>query len=128
MDPSNVSQLLLRDSLASVSETLEKDDSVLLVVDTRSCPHSKRLMEEVQVNTAIHSTASKRPKQATTLIVLDTCDMHGLLSEVRVDTWLPGVPCLIAQGRIHLGVDVFRRCREIVRSARGAVLHRYTNE
>ena len=41
-------------------------------------------------------------------------------------TWLPGVPCLVSSGNVHLGIDAFCKCRELMRTPVGIRFEQYT--
>jgi hypothetical protein len=89
----------------------------LLVVDTKLCKHSRRLMEEVRIATTL--TPSKVSCPAT-INVLDLKDREAdLLPRL---SWVPGVPCLLLSSTAHLGVDAFAKCRELCRSMQGVKL------
>ena len=106
--------------LNKLISSLDDGDSTaacLLVVDTKLCKHSRRLMEEIRIATTL--TPSK-VSQPATVHVLDLKEREeDLLPRL---TWVPGVPCLVLASTAHLGVDAFAKCRELCRSMQGVRL------
>ncbi len=100
-------RLLTRQGLATL---MVQDDLHVLVVDRRRCGFSKVLLEELERAVPL----SKTPQ---TIQAIDLGRMD--LADVEADTWVPGVPCFVSDGSLHLGVDAFNKTREMVRSLEG---------
>lgn len=100
-------------------DSLRDENTSLLVVDSKFCPHSKRLLGEMEI------ASSLAPSSATTsqvVHVLDLAPRQG--PAVEMLTWLPGVPCLLSANKVHLGVDAFAKYRELCRgSPEGVRIH-----
>lgn len=91
-------------------------DHRLLIVDLYRCQFCQRLLDELKL---------ARPSKDGQGNVLYFFDM-GRLGPSELDrlaaSWMPGVPCLVSDGSVHLGVDAFNKCREFARSVEGLVL------
>ena len=114
MDTNTKKEQLDARELKSFISSLKSPTTALLIVDTKRCQHSQRLLEDIQVTTSLGSPAAGK---AVVVHVLDLRE-HG---SHTVDTlsWLPGVPCLLVNSNVHLGVDAFTKCREMGRSVEG---------
>lgn len=96
--------------LKPLIDSLKDPNTSLLVIDTKFCPHSKRLLGEIEIASSLTPSSAK----ATMVMhVLDLAPRQG--PAVDLLTWLPGVPCLLSSTRVHLGVDAFTKCRELCR-------------
>jgi hypothetical protein len=94
------------------------DNTGLLVVDTKRCAHSQRLLDEMRIASSLVPDNSNK---ATALKILDLSVRDSpTLSDM---SWLPGVPCLIMTSKVFLGVDAFNKIRNFTRSENGIVLH-----
>lgn len=92
-------------SLISLTNLLDQPVmNPTLVLDSRRCRYSSELLKEL-----------KRIDFNNSISVIDT----GQLSIENLQTipWLLGVPCLLYDNNIFLGVDSFSKCREIARSS-----------
>lgn len=76
----------------------------VLIIDTRRCPYSKRLWEEVRISSSLCTEGST---QRVYVLDLSSCPLFPIK-----ETWVPGIPCLITQTMMHLGVDVFQWFRD----------------
>lgn len=100
-------------------DSLKDQSTSLLIIDSKMCKHSKRLLEEINVTSTLKATpAGKSPR---VMHILDLADQEGRILDML--TWLPGVPCLLAASKVHLGVDAFAKCREMCRSVEGVNVH-----
>jgi hypothetical protein len=109
----------VEDSHSNTSEliaSLKDQRTSLLVVDTATCPHSARLVNELKVMSTLGGPVARR----RTMHVLDLAGKEGKALETL--TWLPGVPCLLYQHSVHLGLDAFTKCREIAKTEEGVVM------
>jgi hypothetical protein len=80
----------------------------LLFVDYHRCPYSKSIVQELA------AANSETGKHVLHYIDIGKCSLDELQ-----DTWLPGVPCLLSQDNVFLGLDAFTKCRELVRTLEG---------
>jgi hypothetical protein len=94
--------------------SLRNSTTALLIIDTIHCKHSQRLLEDIKVATTLSSPSAGKP---VVIHILDVSDDES--HAVGTLTWLPGVPCLLANSNVHLGVDAFTKCRELCRSMEG---------
>lgn len=92
-------------------QTLGDFDGHVLIVDRHRCRFCKVLMEEIARATPLSSSP----------IPISTIDLGRLNpAEWEPDhTWVPGVPCFVSKGQVYLGVDAFKKVREMVRSVQG---------
>lgn len=104
------------DEIQNIVASLKDHRTCLLIVDTKQCQHSHRLVEEVKVATELNAVKNS-PK---IMHILDLCEQDGKALDIL--TWLPGVPCLLAGNKVHLGVDAFTKCRELSRDMQGLSL------
>lgn len=95
-----------REEMASAQAMLR-----LVFVHRRKCPYSKSLYGELKV-----------ASRATSPIVVRCIDLGRVPDEQLRDSWLPGTPCFVHAGNVHLGVDAFQQCRELIRSVDGLCL------
>ena len=102
------------DELQTFISSLKDPTTALLIIDTIHCKHSQRLLEDIKVATSLSSPSSEKP---VVIHILDVSDDGS--HAVTTLTWLPGVPCLLANSSVHLGVDAFTKCRELCRSMEG---------
>jgi hypothetical protein len=116
-------QRLKTNHLPSFIASLQNANACLLVVDTMKCPHSQRLMEEMRISSTL---ASHDPGKAAVIHILDLSKQSSSPLALDHITWLPGVPCLLAASKVHLGVDAFNKSREMCRSDGGVALHDLT--
>lgn len=100
--------------LNSIIHSLKDQTTSLLVVDSKLCPHSKRLLEEIMVASSLQSSSSSG-------LAMHILDLSNNGPADQMLPWLPGVPCLLANSRVHLGVDAFAKCRELYRT--GITIH-----
>lgn len=75
-----------------------------LVVDSRRCRYSSELNKEIS-----------RTDVSSAIRVVDIGTLTG--DDIKKISWLPGVPVLVSEEHLYLGVDAFRRSREVVRTA-----------
>ena len=96
--------------LETIIASLKDHRTCLLIVDTKMCKHSQRLLEEVKISTGLSSKGGK----GNIMHILDIDDRD-------LDTlpWLPGVPVLLFDDKIHMGLDAFSKCRELCRADDG---------
>jgi hypothetical protein len=97
---------LTREEMASAQGALR-----LVFVHRRKCPYSKSLYGELKV-----ASRSSSP------VVVRCIDLGRIPDEQLRDSWLPGTPCYVHAGDVHLGIDAFRQCRELIRSVDGLCL------
>lgn len=98
------------DEIQKIVASLKDTETCLLIVDTKKCTHSQRLLDEVRISTGLNPC-----KSSTKLMhVLDLCDKE--VKALDMLTWLPGVPVLLYSGNIHLGLDAFSKCRDLCRN------------
>ena len=103
----NKARLLTREGLADL---IQEDTIHVLIIDRRRCGFSKVLLEELERAVPLGQTPQ----------TVHTIDLGRMdLAEIQEDTWLPGVPCFVSDGSLHLGVDAFNKTREMVRSLQG---------
>lgn len=103
--------------LKTLIDSLKDETTSLLVIDTKLCPHSRRLLDEVEVACCLKAPSSS-PK---VMHIVDLSSKDG--PAVHMLTWLPGVPCLLAASQVHLGVDAFAKCRELCSAPEGLTIH-----
>jgi hypothetical protein len=105
--------------LRPLIESLKDQKTSLLVIDSKFCPHSKRLLGEIEIASSL---APSSAKSSRVMHVLDLAPRQGPALELL--TWLPGVPCLLSSAKVHLGVDAFAKCRELCRNnPEGITIH-----
>jgi hypothetical protein len=75
-----------------------------LLIDSRRCRYSSELAKE------LHRTDLNEAVSVVDIGSLSDDDMQCL-------SWLPGVPTLVYDDKVYMGVDAFSRCRDIVRSS-----------
>jgi len=75
-----------------------------LLIDSRRCRYSSELAKELH-RTDLNETVS----------VVDIGSMSD--AEMQCLWWLPGVPTLVYDDKVYMGVDAFSRCRDLVRSS-----------
>lgn len=86
------------------------DPSMMVVfLDRHRCPFSRSLYDEMTV------TSMKQSPHKLWYVDIGMTPPEDLRG-----TWLPGVPCLVSDGEVYLGVDAFAKCREMLRSVEGA--------
>lgn len=105
---------------AELIASLRDHRTSLLIVDTDACPHSRRLVDDLKVICTLGASA---PERRRSMHVMDLAKHEGKALDVL--TWLPGVPCLLYQSNVHLGIDAFRKCRELARTDDGVVMHAF---
>jgi hypothetical protein len=110
MKKKTLSTLSTTDEIQKIVASLKDTQTCLLIVDTKKCLHSQRLLEEVRIMTELHTCKSS----SKIMHVLDVCDQE--VKALDMLTWLPGVPVLLYLGKIHLGLDAFSKCRELCRN------------
>lgn len=88
----------------------------LLIIDSKMCKHSKRLLEEINITSTLKATQAGKTPRVMHILDLGDPESKGALDRLA---WLPGVPCLLAASKVHLGVDAFAKCREMCRSVEG---------
>jgi len=79
-------------------------DKPVLLLYTTKCRYSSELNKEIQ----------RMPNVNSCCIVVDLSQLSD--DEIEKIVWLPGVPCLVESERLYLGVDAFRKIREILRT------------
>lgn len=99
----------IKDFVASLKDR----NTALLIVDTALCKHSQRLMGEIDV------TKSLSPRTSSHATVMHILNLGENKEALEACTWLPGVPCLLSNSTVHLGVDAFAKCLELCRSMDG---------
>lgn len=75
-----------------------------VVLDTQKCRYSGQLSKElsqVDLNSAVS--------------IIDLA--HLSVDDITELSWFVGVPFLLNDGNIYLGVDAFNKCREIARES-----------
>lgn len=93
----------------------------VLMVDTHRCQYSKTLLNELKM------TCRSKDKADPPVSRIRFVDVGHLAYEDLLNTWLPGFPCIVHEGKLHLGIDAFKVCRERTRSLDGVVLETYTD-
>lgn len=104
-------------NIQEVIASLKDHRTSLLIVDTKRCKHSQRLLEEVRLTTSLNP--SNKPTSPQVMHILDLCEQGGKALDIL--TWVPGVPCLLSGSKVHLGVDAFAKSRDLCRAADGGV-------
>lgn len=79
-----------------------QETSPTLIVDSRRCRYSSELSKEIT-----------RTDLSSVITVVDIGTLSG--EEIQKISWLLGVPTLVSDGNVYLGVDAFSRSRELVR-------------
>ena len=100
--------------LQAFISSLKDSATALLIIDTKHCKYSPRLLDDIKVATSLSSPSAGKP---VIIHILDISQGEG--HAIDALTWLPGVPCLVANSNVHLGVDAFTKCRELIRSMEG---------
>ena len=100
--------------LQTFISSLKDRTTALLLIDTKNCKHSQRLLNDIKVATSLSSPSAGK---SVVIHILDVSDDGS--HAVNILDWLPGVPCLLANSNVHLGVDAFTKCRELCRSMEG---------
>jgi hypothetical protein len=97
--------------LETIIASLKDLRTCLLIVDTKMCKHSQRLLEEVKISTGLSPSGGGK---GNIMHILDIDDRD-------LDTlpWLPGVPVLLFHDKIHMELDAFSKCRELCRADDG---------
>jgi predicted DCC family thiol-disulfide oxidoreductase YuxK len=75
-----------------------------LLVDSHRCRYCSELVKELQ-----------RSDLNGAVVVVDIGSLAG--EDIGCLQWLPGVPTLVDDDKVYMGVDAFSRCRDLVRSA-----------
>lgn len=102
------------DELKEFISSLKDQRTALLILDTKLCKHSQRLLQDLNV---VQSLASSTANKPVLVHILDMSE-HGSHA-LEALTWLPGVPCLLTDSKVHLGVDAFTKCVEMSRATEG---------
>lgn len=96
------SMYLNRDTVARAIDTM--DEEAVLIVDTKRCNHSKRLMEELRVRSSLSKGEGDRKIRVVDIL-------GGSLDS----TWIPGVPLLISRaGDVALGLDAWNAAKQTI--------------
>lgn len=115
---------IIDSDLKTLIGSLKDQCTSLLVIDSTLCPHSKRLLDEIEIASSLApSPSSSTAASGPVMHVLDLGKKMG--PAIDMLTWLPGVPCLLAASKVHLGVDAFAKCREICRNPEGITIHHF---
>jgi hypothetical protein len=99
--------LLSLDEIAQLDAT----SGPIVFLHRRKCPFSRTLYNELKVASS-----------DTSVVTLRCIDLGRLSPELLDDTWLPGTPCFVHTGDVHLGIDAFAKCRDLIRSVDGVRL------
>lgn len=81
---------------------LSPPDDPVLILHTSRCRYSSELNKEIE----------RMPKKCC--IIADLSQFSD--DELEQIKWLPGVPCLVYETKLYLGVDAFTKVRDILRS------------
>jgi len=103
--------------LKTFISSLKDRTTALLIIDTKNCEYSRRLLGDIKVATSLSSSSAERP---VVIHILDVSEDGS--HAVKTLAWLPGVPCLLSNSNVHLGVDAFTKCRELCRSTEGVAI------
>jgi hypothetical protein len=89
-----------KERLLSLLETPK--ERPVLIIDSHRCKYSCQLFKEL--------------RQFNVERVLEVMDVNAWSEDDLLDVrWLVGVPCLVDNTSLYLGVDAFTKCREISR-------------
>lgn len=118
--------LLDRTRVSAAAKAL--GDDAVLILDMKRCPHSPRLLQELEVIMTLQPSGralrdddeedGRRVPRTTTLYWMDISDVP-LDSE---STWLPGVPVLVTMSGVALGIQAAADAKRMVDT--GAALRR----
>jgi predicted DCC family thiol-disulfide oxidoreductase YuxK len=75
-----------------------------LLIDSHRCRYCSELVKELR-RTDLNETVS----------VVDIGSLS--VDDIQCLQWLPGVPTLVHDDKVYMGVDAFSRCRDLVRSS-----------
>lgn len=89
-----------KEKLLSLLETPK--ERPVLIIDSHRCKYSGQLLKEL-----------RQFSIDRVLEVVDVCNWSE--NELLAIRWLAGVPCLVDNTSLYLGVDAFAKCREISR-------------
>jgi hypothetical protein len=101
-------RILQRETVQQELQGLGPTDA-FLIIDSSRCPHSKRLLQELEVLESLSKQTSGD--------LVKVCNVSG---QPLTNTWIPGVPLLLkSNGDVALGIDAMNAAKQMVDKGAG---------